>query len=66
MKKSDINIIYNMIQTQRQSFKKNYPTAESLAEAIRLVFIASAYGIPYKQAKNRNNISRDERLDENK
>ena len=41
MKQSDINKIYNMIITQRQSFKKNYPTSESLANAIQEVFKSS-------------------------
>jgi len=41
MKQSDINKIYNMTLTQRQSFKKNYPTSESLADAIQEVFKSS-------------------------
>jgi len=41
MKKSDITKIYNMCQTQRQSFKTNYPTAESLANAINVVIMGA-------------------------
>ena len=41
MKQSDINKIYNMTITQRESFKKNYPTPESLADAIQEVFKSS-------------------------
>jgi len=39
MKKSDITKIYNMCQPQRQSFKTNYPTAGSLANAINKVIM---------------------------
>ena len=41
MKKSEIDKIYNMTMTQRESFKKNYPTSESLANAIQEVFKSS-------------------------
>ena len=41
MKRSEINEIYNMTMTQRESFKKNYPTSESLANAIQEVFTSS-------------------------
>ena len=36
-----INEIYNMTMTQRQGFKKKYPTSESLANAIQEVFKSS-------------------------
>ena len=42
MKQSDLNKIYNMTESNRQSFKKNYPTAKSLADAIQQVFMAAA------------------------
>jgi len=41
MKRSEINEIYNMTMTQRQGFKKKYPTSESLANAIQEVFKSS-------------------------
>jgi len=41
MKKSEINEIYNMTMTQREGFKKKYPTSESLANAIQEVFKSS-------------------------
>ncbi|WP_435088688.1 hypothetical protein [Candidatus Pelagibacter bacterium nBUS_29] len=41
MKQSEINEIYNMTMTQRESFKKKYPTSESLANAIQEVFKTS-------------------------
>ena len=42
MKQSDLNKIYNMTIANKQSFKKNYPTAKSLADAIQQVFMAAA------------------------
>ena len=42
MKQSDLNKIYKMTESNRQSFKKNYPTAKSLADAIQQVFDAAA------------------------
>jgi hypothetical protein len=41
MKPSEINEIYNMTMTQREGFKKKYPTSESLANAIQEVFKTS-------------------------
>jgi tRNA A37 threonylcarbamoyltransferase TsaD len=41
MKQSEINEIYNMTMTQREGFKKKYPTSESLANAIQEVFKSS-------------------------
>ena len=42
MKQSDLNKIYKMTESNRQSFKKNYPTAKSLADAIQQVFLTAA------------------------
>jgi hypothetical protein len=38
LRQSSVNKIYSMTLTNRQSFKKDYPTAESLADAIQQVF----------------------------
>ena len=42
LRQSSVNKIYSMTLTNRQSFKKDYPTAESLADAIQQVFMAAA------------------------
>ena len=41
MKQSDINKIYNMTITQKENFNKDFPTSESLANAIQEVFKSS-------------------------
>ena len=42
LRQSSVNKIYSMTLTNRQSFKKDYPTAESLADAIQQVFLTAA------------------------
>jgi hypothetical protein len=57
MKKSDITKIFNMCQTQRQSFKANYPTAESLANAINNVIMGDAVKEAKKDYSAKNKSS---------
>jgi len=65
LKQSSVNKIYNMtIDTNRQSFKENYPTAASLANAIQQVFMDQYLAKARKEDEAREARLQELRLEE--